>query len=563
MKGNAARFHRWASRGLFVLWVGCLGLTVTAQQPVVLFPLQIERQLPRGAFASSLTDLSIVIGREQTFFVKETEAHWRNWDSTLNLHFTWTTSQPGAVSAVYQVATVPFSDGLEQVMDPPGLVDSGFAGAPPATGERRYFSIDLRAFAPVPPGETRPYSSSGAVAAPAVRPTLRSPAVKAPGSAFAVPGLFVSSPRPSTYLTVVEYYVRVVTLNAFAMPVGVPSPAVKITYGELPADGGQTFVYQGQNTLIHPALAVTRYVPIQTEDPKAMYHYVVTQDIYVPGFETLYHKGDQLDFTPEEDDPGFWESLWDSIGEIYSDVTGFFKNAVNWCATAYEDMKGYAVDAAVVVAGEDARGLLTTGLEVGLAAMGIPPSIPNYDELTSLGKDYLVEAAADYTGLPPEATAAAVDAFLEEATRQANGGGNPSVWMKPDPIYTYRPAYLALVARNAAAEASNPVFARIDVQVPTLGGSDLFHSAYAYIPALTSGETISLRVYLEENYAMRDPDHPFGGESYYAGMQRFWDAYNTRSAAISVTTTGSPQSLNPTQGQQELVLYDCRFAQSF
>ena len=561
MRWRPVKIHRvWLSAVLFLL-VGCF-MSVEATQPLFLaLPLQIR--LPRAIFAASLTDLSIAkFGGEQTFFVKETKAHWRNWDSTLNLRFAWTTSQAGAVSAVYQVSTVPFPDDLENAMTPPGLVATGFAGAPPAEGERQVFYIDLRAFAPVPPGETRPSSTAGAVTAPAISPIVRAPAVKAPASVISAPGLFASKPRPSTYLAIVDYYIRIVTLSALARPVGVPSPPVKITYGEL-ADGGQTIAYQGQNTLNHPSVAVIGYVPIQTEDPQAMYHYIVTHDIYLPVFGTIYYKGQQLDFTPEEGNPGFWESLWDSIGAAFSSATDFFRSAVNWCATAYEDIKGYAIDAAVIVAGEDARGMLTVGLEIGLAAMGIPPSIPNYDELTNLGKDYLVQAAADYTGLPPEATEAAVNAFLEEATRQANGGGNPNVWIKPDPVHAYRPAYLEVVARNSTSESSDPVFAQIAVQVPTLGHSDLFHSTYAYIPALTPGETISLRVYLEENYAMRDPDNPFGGESYYAGMHRFWDAYNNRSATVSVSTIGSPQSQNPTQGQQQLTVHDCRYTQSF
>ena len=562
MGESAGRYGRRVSMWLVILLTGCLSLTAGAQQPVFPLTFRIQPQLPRDAFASSLTEVCIVLGDEQMHFIKEDDVHWRNWDSTLDLPFAWRTSQPGAVTAVYQVSTLPFPEDSDHIMNPPGLVVSGFAGAPPPTGEWRYFTIDFRTFAPVPPGETRPSSGSNVVTAPAVPSTIRAPAVKAPASALVAPNVFTSASTPSTYLTIVEYYIRVVTLSALAKPVGIPSPAVKITYGELP-DENQTFAYQGQTTLNHPTVRVTGYVPIQTEDPEAMYYYIVTQDIYAPGFDTLYHRGDPINFKPKAEDAGFWESLWNSIGEVYSDVTGFFKSAVNWCATAYEDIKGYAIDAAVVVAGEDARGLLTTGLEIGLAAMGIPPSIPNYDELTSLGKDYLVEAAADYTGLPPEATAAAVDAFLEEASRQASGGENPNVWIKPDPSKTYRPAYLTVFAQNASGQTSDPIFAQFQVQIPALAHANLFHSAYAYIPALAPGETISLPVYLEEDYAMHDPDNPFGGESYYAGMQRFWNAYNTQSARIRVSTTGSSQSVNPTQVQQELVLYDCRDSQSF
>ena len=560
MSRGTARVCRWAGLGLALgLLVGSLGVHALGQP--FLLPIRFQFQLPHAIFASSLTDLSIVIGREQTFFVKETKAHWRNWDSTLNLRFMWTSSQPGIASAIYQVSTIPFSADASQILDPPGLVASGPAGEALAAGDRQVFTIDLRAFAPVPPGETRP-SSSATATAPTFGPIVRMPALPSP-AVRAMPGFGTSSPPPSSYLTVVQYSIRVVTLGPSGMPVGIPSPPVTVTYGELPPDEGSSVPYYGQQTLNHPSVAVTGYVPIQKEDPQAIYHYVVIRDIHVPMFGTLFYEGEPLDFSPQEDDEGFWESLWDSISEAFSDITSFFKSAVNWCATAYEDMKAYAIDAAVVVAGEDARGLLTVGLEIGLAAMGIPPSLPNYDELTGMGKDYLVQAAADAAGLPPEVAAVAVDAFLDEATRQANGGGNPNIWFKPDPRYTYRPAYFTVIAGNPTGQTTDPVYTRIKVHVPAVGNAELFHSAYAYIPSLDPWETIPLRVYLEENYALRDPGNPFAGESYYAGMQRFWSYYNNHPASISVITTGAPNTANPTLAQQQIVLSDCRIAQSF
>jgi len=561
MQSGRRRLNRRGSACIaavvLVLSLGCV-----AAGQAFLLPIQFQFQLPHAMFATSLTDLSLVIGKEQTFFVKEYKAHWRNWDSTLNLRFAWTTTQPGVASAIYQVTTVPYPADPAHVLDPPGLVETGSAGSPPASAERRIFSIDLRSFAPVPPGETRPSSPSGSTA---VSPTIGPMVRIAPGLAPAVramPGLVKESSPPSNVLSLVWYYVRVVTLDGNGKPVGVPSPPVRILFGELPEDEGASVSYHGQETLHHPSVRLTAYTPIQKEDPQAMYHYIVIRDIYLPVFGTLYYKGQPVDFTPQQDDPGFWESLWESLGALYASIGDFFRSAVNWCATAYEDIKGYAIEAAVVVAGEDARGLLTVGLELGLAAMGIPPSIPNYDELTSLGKDYMIQAAADYTGLPPEATEAAVNALIEEASRQANGGGNPDIWFKPDPAYAYRPSFFDLVARNPTLEPTDPVFARIKVQVPAQGNAELFHASYAYIPELLPGSSLSVRVYLEENYALRDPNQQFGGESYYAGMHRFWDYYNQYSATVSVITTGSPNTANPTQGQQQVTVYDCRYAQS-
>ncbi|MBC7239422.1 MAG: hypothetical protein H5T71_04910, partial [Chloroflexi bacterium] len=234
----------------------------------------------------------------------------------------------------------------------------------------------------------------------------------------------------------------------------------------------------------------------------------------------------------------FWDRLSSAIHETFSGIESFAKSATNWVARAYEDIKRRAVDLAVVVAGEDARGLLTAGLEIGLAAMGIPPSIPNFDELSALGKDYLIKAAAGYAGVPPEVAATAIDRFLDEVRHQASSGGNPYVWLRPDPSKYYRPAFLSLVAVNSASTPSDPVYATVRITVPNgTSSAPLFLTASAFIPALAPGELVTLRVYLEENRAFPpSPGYSLGGESPYAGMQRFRNAYSTLPATLLVGT---------------------------
>jgi hypothetical protein len=51
--------------------------------------------------------------------------------------------------------------------------------------------------------------------------------------------------------------------------------------------------------------------------------------------------------------------------------------------------------------------LLAAGLDAGLAAMGVPPSIPNFDQLAQLGKGYLAQTLADQAAqagypIPPD-----------------------------------------------------------------------------------------------------------------------------------------------------------------
>lgn len=92
--------------------------------------------------------------------------------------------------------------------------------------------------------------------------------------------------------------------------------------------------------------------------------------------------------------------------------------------------------------------MVSTGVDVGLAAIGVPPTLPNFDKLMDEGADYLAATVADESGIP------GADIVTKEALKQgikdvAKGmqnvpNSNDVYGLQPDLKYLYQPAHLMI-----------------------------------------------------------------------------------------------------------------------
>lgn len=525
--------------------------------------VEIARRIPTIVIPGST---ELVLRRdsgEHRSRLKSWRVNWRSPDE-MKLKFGWSTKQPGVASAVWQVSTAAFGPGAKNALDPPGLVCSGPAPLPQG-GAEAVFYIDLAEFAPSPskgPAASGSKPSTNTPAAQRIDLQARPPAVEArPGAdvgAAGQPGLHGSATRirppikglTAPAITSIVYYVRVVTLDAKGKCLGTPSDTVDITYGEPKTD---TTVWYGDSVMPppsnlpkvhHPTARVLRYQPLRQEASDAMYRFVVVRELPM----MPYKVGQKLNFSPHKNDKSWWESL----GDFISDVVSFVSDAVNWVAAAYNDIKAFAIDSMVGVLGEWSRGPLTAGLDIALAAMGVPPTLPNFDQLTSMGKEYLVAAAADYAGLPPDQVGKAVDLVIEKAKEASNGGGNPSIWLKPDPDYYYRPAYLEIEVSNPTQQVTGRVVLSTIFTVPSDDGIDLFKVPNAFVPRLQPGQKMKIPIFLREYTACKMLD-----TNPYEGISRFWSHYGGSPALVSVGTYGSSDTQNPYKSQHQFVIQKC------
>jgi hypothetical protein len=125
--------------------------------------------------------------------------------------------------------------------------------------------------------------------------------------------------------------------------------------------------------------------------------YIVTKKATLnwPGFpKVTFNPGDRFCRPPPEE-KSWLEAAWD-----------FAAGALNWISKAYNDLKAAVVNLVAKFVPDPPCGKAFLGniLDGALMAMGIPPSIPNFDQLVNQGMDYLAEQATMQIGIPPEVT---------------------------------------------------------------------------------------------------------------------------------------------------------------
>lgn len=338
----------------------------------------------------------------------------------------------------------------------------------------------------------------------------------------------------------IRYYVRAVALTSGGSPGTAEasySETIVIKYGKMQASDIKIFPQVKINPRI-PVIEKLTYTPVHWEAQNWQYHYVVTyqptENEVFPGFGSneLYGPftpGVKLDFTPQPENKSWWEKAWDAIKDFFKSLVDFVAKIVNWVSKAYADLKAGLINIVVSALPDSMQGplraALTAMVDYGLAAMGIPPSLPNFDDLANMGADYLATVALQQAGLPADAVL--VEATTElagkiggELTKSAASSPNPMNWnfVKLDPDYLYKPAYLTLELYNPYDEptpAGKLSFTADKYLDLTKNGSDpvithlyaAYGSPYVYlykpvygmeIPPIAPGQRLTVPVILEE-----------------------------------------------------------------
>jgi len=454
---------------------------------------------------------------------------------TMTKLFHWKTTMTGVKSAVWQVSLFPFPNDMKNWDTPPGLLASGIVTEVPAPDMFAQFQIDFREFAPeefriykIDKNETKMTTLSGDAAkklgpGPKKTETVEKPTIvkrdnvsvtRARGSSTAAPS---DAPLPildiAKYATLskdmmqntlpVRYYIRLVTLGDNGQPRGKPSLPVIVT-GDRPKtmdeDAAKAMAMDGN----HPSVRLISYLPLREQARDFNYHVIVTRDIPqytdVPGWSVfgapdpekdkqklLYYKGQKLDITPP---PAKEKSAWDQFLDDWASTVDYFENMINSVSNTYNLIKQTIVNTLLP---EELRGPFMVGLDIGLVALGIPPSIPNFSELTSMGADYLIAEAATQVGMSEELAKDVVHGVIDAAKYAENGGGNPANWLKPDPDFLYRPAQFLIEITNNTDKPTDPVTLRIETKGKN---HDPFLPQTLPLPVLQPGQTMQIPVFL-------------------------------------------------------------------
>ncbi|HMO53699.1 MAG TPA: hypothetical protein PJ994_04280, partial [Tepidiformaceae bacterium] len=161
----------------------------------------------------------------------------------------------------------------------------------------------------------------------------------------------------------------------------------------------------------------------------------------------IYEEGAVL-CEPPPKEPGFLEA-----------IVNFVVGVVNWVSKTYAAIKDTVVKLAASALNPPCNETCVgTILDAGLVAMGIPPSLPNFDQLMNEGLDYLAEQAVAQAGVPAiaaEEAKAEVKAALQEGLKAMQKAyANNVAWLpkgvpvQPDPRGNVQPPKLVLKVTN-------------------------------------------------------------------------------------------------------------------
>lgn len=237
-------------------------------------------------------------------------------------------------------------------------------------------------------------------------------------------------PRPAYFLPdqdPVDLYVRAIALDSLGNGL-LASNTLHVRYGD---------VQRPVLVIPHatPSAVGAGLQPVHPPDLNFKYHYVCTQ-------QTLFcpYVGYPIQLTPSSSSP-----LDDLVSAIKSAVD-FLSDAWDWIAHAYNSIEK---DVISDVCGSDStcRGIVGPALDAGLAACGLPPTLPDFDQLVQDAQDELIGQLASDLGVDPQRAQDAVHALVRHSA-QARSGGYVGATLAPDPNFQYQSAILRVALQD-------------------------------------------------------------------------------------------------------------------
>lgn len=484
----------------------------------------------------------------------------------------------------WQVSLHPFSGGFDPLdPDPPGMLAFGDVTCTPGTA--CIYTVDFSTFMPQPaaqqktPKKKTAWSSkaAGAVFEPvplfqvAQAVALQKGGPPAPPSSSAEAKLSPQAVAGSAVADVLfaapkDFYFRAIPMSGETL-LGPQSNTV-ILHWVGPYDGPNLDNIKIVNCsktpedpyckaqLPKPSNYTVEILSYHGWIPPVAGHYgcfLVTETTTVVGVfgqKVTYNAGQKL-CEPEPEEPSFLEAVVD-----------FVVDAVNWVSNAYADLKDAVINfvSQFVPAAFCDKTCLEIALNAGLAALGIPPSLPNFDQLMDQGLDYLASTAVEQIGIPKEiqdlaagpAKDIAIEEFKKTAEEEIKKGVKAGIaemqkalssqvaWIadgvpiKPDPQGEYQPPALTfrVTRKPGSGTCSGNIVVGGTVTNTTPAGIEeldgelsapLYVGKAVPLPPLAEGESVTTPVVLTPYLDYGFPNAKYW--SYYHAVDGWSDLY--------------------------------------
>ena len=379
-------------------------------------------------------------------------------------YFVWNVAPvPGAGAVSWQVLYTPFLPGTFAATPSPqgAVVRSGVQA-----GKEDEFQIDLVGLArslhmtPVEPPSSH---------------TLHLPPPKPAPSRSTAGARLAPMARGGVRLPDSHLYVRVVPVRSASdqTPVGRPSDAIAIIYGDPPA---LHFKEPPVYSTPAPAIAIVNFKWVPW----------VRIDNWPGGCEGI----------PRDTGTGGL----DVVGETLLDIW-------NWASTAYGDIQNAVVNVAHLILPMIPKEVLSGALQIAMVAAGLPPSIPNLDQLMNDGAGYLAESVASQIPVPAsnELAGMTVEAFktkARDAAKQAIMAGAAEArkalsgsGIKYCQQWESWPL-VEITVRNTGHDDYT------DVPIRVTDSANLFKNLSFRLPAIRAGQSLTVPVVLIDRTRM-------------------------------------------------------------
>jgi len=386
-----------------------------------------------------------------------------------------------------------------------------------------------------------------------------------------VPVIFSEFGKPASEMKegdYIKYYVRGAALKQSIEPGQydvIYSDTITVKYGYSPPIkwySDSPYERTEKLSVSTPGLRIKNYTPADWQDPDYMHHYYVfreptadeitckwkntdTGEILYPyryPYITIYEaaginskaeyeteaiprvlpKNAKVYFPePDDDDKPWYEELFDGIVGFFEDLWKAVQTIVNQVSAAYNNLKAGLINfvAENLCPIDSLKGAFKMALEglanYGLMCVGIPPSLPNFDQLSEMSMDYLAEVALTEAGIPSNQITQAVVSEIaegiqnevEKAVNYADANPINAGFLKLDPDYLYRPAYVEVEMYNSTNVPSIAGSFNVNVtfemdyynQLDPAYGLNLVHESN-HIP----GSTAALQAYADYSKHFRN-----------------------------------------------------------
>ncbi len=220
---------------------------------------------------------------------------------------------------------------------------------------------------------------------------------------------------------------------------------------------------------------------------------------------------------------------YDEFVNLLSEIYGAIRDAYNGLQGEFADFVADNIPLIGDAARDVVRSAIKSVIKVGLAAIGLPPDLPDFERLAADGLDYCIEVAINEAcatyGVPldelPEdvrdQVTSEMTAKFEELMTMNHANPLGVDYLRPATWYQYSPGYITVFVQNFSDEVSAPGTLYASYRSETRSLVKYYESVRVTVPQLLPGDYVAINVYLTPTIGQASSEYFEQYKAYYLG----------------------------------------------